>query len=399
MVGVGILAAALVTRDATAANAWFERQPYLQWDSETSRIVFAGPHDTSRTWRVRLQSALSGPDVNGVVVNMQTDGESGLMKATLGNLEPNRKYRYRVETDKEVDSWSSFVMPPLAGDKTAFRFVAYGDTRTLTTAHAQVAEAIAREPDLAFILHVGDLTENGNEKECWEREFFTPAAGMLRSAMLLPCLGNHDEHSQFYFNNFNLPRNPGNEAYYSLDFGKVHLIVIDQFQDYDGQSVQGRWIAKDLAGVPPDRWKVAHFHKPPFASYESDGDGVNMKVAEWLCPVFEKYGVDVIFAGHNHCYLRTCPIGTVGRKSPVYVITGGGGAPLDNPYQGAIVKSSYKGLQYCLVTVTPDQFTITAKDSGGKVIDQFTLRKNEIPTNSQDRQAIVASALKGWNGR
>jgi len=56
-------------------------------------------------------------------------------------------------------------------------------------------------------------------------------------------------------------------------------------------------------------------------------------VQDALVPLFEQYGVDMVFNGHDHHYERTCPIragqcSSAQEGGVVYYVTGGGGAPL-----------------------------------------------------------------------
>jgi len=45
-------------------------------------------------------------------------------------------------------------------------------------------------------------------------------------------------------------------------------------------------------------------------------------VREALTPLFERYGVDIVFNGHHHNYQRSLVHGVT------YIVTGGGGAPI-----------------------------------------------------------------------
>ncbi len=53
----------------------------------------------------------------------------------------------------------------------------------------------------------------------------------------------------------------------------------------------------------------------------------------YLVPIFETYGVDVVFSGHDHDYERTEALRSNGIVEPgegtVYVTTGGGGGSLN----------------------------------------------------------------------
>ena len=77
--------------------------------------------------------------------------------------------------------------------------------------------------------------------------------------------------------------------------------------------------------------------------------------------LFAKYKVNIVFAGHEHLYLRKVVNGIV------HIITGGGGAPL--------YAEDKEGGFYHFVLVTVDGNEVTGKviDINGNVRDTFKL--------------------------
>jgi 3',5'-cyclic AMP phosphodiesterase CpdA len=66
------------------------------------------------------------------------------------------------------------------------------------------------------------------------------------------------------------------------------------------------------------KWKVAYFHHPPYSSGGKHGSEVGLR--EVVEPLFVRYGVNVVFAGHEHFYERIKP-----QKGIYYFISGAGG--------------------------------------------------------------------------
>jgi len=365
-----------------AREAWLERTPYLQWDSQTSRVVLAKAAGAGQKLSLRLQRP-GIDEQHAEVIPMAPDQESGLQLAVLNNLKPAERYRYRLESGERKGNWSSYIMPPAEREPAPFRFAVYSDTQAHPGRHAKVARAMAGEKDLAFVLHCGDLTDCGQEEERWEREYFTPAAELLRGTMLLPCLGNHEEHGKLYFDSFKLPVAPGKKAWYSLNLGDVHLAVLDYRCDRETEEAQAKWLSQDLVGTPPDMWKVVMWHDPPFTR------PVSVKWSQMQCKLCEENGVDLVFNGHDHHYVRTHPIGVPGRKAPIYIITGGGGGGTWPPPQLDFIAKGYETLEYCVVDVTGNELTVTAKKPNGEVIDRFTVCKGAIQPNIINRQDVI----------
>lgn len=310
----------------------------VRWDTATPsvgavRLMPRGgqPQEVRETQatkrhQVRLQGLTAGIRYLYQVVNGPTDGPSGSFRTTV---------------------------PPGRG----FSFVAYGDSRSRLAEHGQVADAILAA-DPAFVLHTGDMAADGRNLEDW-RVFFEGARNLLPHAPIFPSLGNHERNAPLYFDFFTLP---GNERYYSFDYGDCHFVALDSDPPYVSSREQLDWLARDLEAHQGAALTFVFFHHPP---YSVGSHGSSRAVQENFCPLFEKYGVDVAFAGHDHDYQRN-EVGGI-----VYVVTGGGGAPLyDQKTTATWNKVTRKTLHYVLVTV----YDADVREAQGKaaLMEAFT---------------------------
>lgn len=275
---------------------------------------------------------------------------------------------------KRVGPFSFRTAP--AGIDTPVRFAIYGDTRTYPKDHARVADAIANEQP-CFTLCAGDLVTHGKDKSQWDPQYFIPARNLLANVPVFPCLGNHEERGQPYFDLFSLP---GNESYYEMVYGPVRIVTVDQYQPYEKGSVQYKWLENVLAKKFKG-WTLVQFHKPPFFGINWKRN-TNRKVVDNLVPLFEKYGVDLVINGHYHYYFRTVPLSSkAGEKGIIYVISGGGGAPLhsadkDTPYM-ATTRSAH---HYLICDATAGELKCRAMTPEGEEIDRFTLSRKSPPS-------------------
>ena len=64
------------------------------------------------------------------------------------------------------------------------------------------------------------------------------------------------------------------------------------------------WL-EDGAEEASDDWKICYFHHPLYSDGGRHGSDVDLRVA--LEPLFVKYGVNVVFSGHDHIYERFKP--------------------------------------------------------------------------------------------
>ncbi|MCL5281948.1 MAG: metallophosphoesterase [Planctomycetes bacterium] len=337
--------------------------PYIQ---ET------GPDSVTILWQTDaaaesvVQYGIGTPEASTVADSSATT----LHRATLSGLAPGVIYVYRV-TSGPASQTGTFRTAPATDQP--FRFAVYGDTRTNTQVHRQVAAAMAASgPDLVF--HTGDLVGAGRDYRLWNTEFFEPAGGLMLTAPVVPVLGNHEYGGAgplwfFYFFD-----RPVHEGWFALTCGNVRFLGLNTNVDYSPDSAQYEWFVQELqsAAYRSATWHIVLFHHPPFTS--TTGHPEDATVQRQLVPLFEQYGVNAVFSGHNHIYERYFYHGIH------YIVTGGGGAPLyaltadSVPPVRQFGRSAY---HYCIVDVDPSAGTLTiaATDLGGQVFDAVVLSK------------------------
>ncbi len=359
-VRLALAVAALVIATSAVAAPTITKGPYLQNATATSVVVM---------WETSVYSTTQ--------VDYSTTTSSGrsyasaatLHKATLTGLAADTLYHYTVTSVASagtVSSTDSTFRTAVVGT-TPFRFSAYGDSRTYPTSHAAVIKAIsARYPRL--VLHTGDIVRDGTVASYWQSEFFDPAASLIRKTPLYPTLGNHEKNSSNYYKYFTPPTGGGTsyEQWYSFNYGNVHFISIDTGAGYSVGSAQYSWLANDLKATTAE-WIVVFTHYP---AYSSGMHGGTAAVQSVLVPLFEKYGVDMVFSGHDHIYERS-------RKSGIYYfVTGGGGAELQQPQLRTNPYRQFSRSVYHHITVDISGGTavLKARTNDGVAFDSVTIQ-------------------------
>ena len=120
-----------------------------------------------------------------------------------------------------------------------------------------------------------------------------------------------------YLNIFTLPAKgemggvpSGTEQYYSFDYGNVHVVSLDSQltnRDKAQRATMRDWLVDDLSANESD-WTIVIFHHPPYSkgsNHDSDREQNEIDMRVTFAPVFEDYGVDVIYSGHSHSYERS----------------------------------------------------------------------------------------------
>lgn len=108
----------------------------------------------------------------------------------------------------------------------------------------------------------------------------------------------------------------GTEQYYSFDYGNVHVVSLDSqltARDDGQRATMRQWLIDDLSANSLD-WTVVIFHHPPYSkgsNHDSDDTENNIiDRPQWdmrneFVPIFDSYGVDVVYGGHSHSYERS----------------------------------------------------------------------------------------------
>jgi acid phosphatase type 7 len=141
---------------------------------------------------------------------------------------------------------------------------------------------------------------------------------------------------------------------------------------------QKTWLEADLA-TTHRAWKLVFLHHAPYSCGTLAGNDLIVR-NQWG-PLFEKYKVDVVFAGHEHTYSRTRPIddfNASGRPGPdglstVYIVEGasGGGGGLSSSCPPMVAKSGWAS--YVVVNFSGGALRLRAISDKGVVLDTMTL--------------------------
>jgi 3',5'-cyclic AMP phosphodiesterase CpdA len=191
--------------------------------------------------------------------------------------------------------------PSLPNAKDSVKFMAMGDNGTGDAQQYEVARQMVvwREKfPFDFVIMLGDNLYGSQEPRDFVTKFETPYKPLLDAGVkFYAALGNHDNQS----NRFYKPWNMNGERFYSYSKKKAKFFVLDS--DYlDPKPLQ--WIEQELKSSRDD-WKICYFHHPLYSNGGRHGSEVDLRVT--LESLFLKYGVNVVYSGHDHIYERLKP--------------------------------------------------------------------------------------------
>jgi hypothetical protein len=295
---------------------------------------------------------------------------------TLHGLAPDTKHSYVVrDNGRPITRIEEFQTLPGPGSP-RIEFNVVGDSGVDRRSSRSVRSRWIATGSL-FGLRVGDIANpHGDE---WElnSKYFAVYKDFLRWGFDMVCIGNHDamtRHAAPYVSTFTLPQDyhSGTNRYYAFEAGPALFVALDDFSSpYGPDSRQIAWLEKTLA-ASTQPWKFAYMHKGPFSSGSKHGGDPLARTI--VAPIFERYGVDMVFSGHDHNYERTKPILESGPSGHpvVYVISGGGGAIL-HPWKGGSEWTATGRSTFEVVNILIDGrcLTLSALLPDGTVFDSY----------------------------
>jgi hypothetical protein len=377
------------------------------WVSSQPVIARLSPSAPSRRTEVRL--ALRGrigiPDRTALLY--RDSGPARWVSSIVRELRPEETelatpyYRHTVELAGLDPSAEYFYAPMLEGqnlwpsDKFNFRtagggpfsFLAFGDSGAGSPEQAALAELIRRERP-AFVLHLGDLAYPRGAFVDYQSNYFGVYQDIMRRIPFFPCPGNHGYMTRDAFPYVMVHAVPtvanipeiDRGRYYSFDWGDVHFVSIDSnaplVRASEGKGPMLQWLEYDLRSTRKF-WKIVYFHHPPYAGGPNETDPLSTLARQYLAPIVERYGVQLVLNGHEHSYQRSHPIRNRQIVAPgegtVYVTSGGGGKTTYPIHYNPYVATALSVYHYLRLEVNRVKLTVRAIGLGGVEIDRIGL--------------------------
>ena len=268
----------------------------------------------------------------------------------IAGLEPATTYHYLVSGCGIPDIDRTFTTFPVTGSCT---FIVYGDTReqaplyNQTERHKLVADRIAQEKDIMFVVNSGDLVSDSTDAAEWSR-FFDATEKVRSVTTYIAVPGNHDADRSLFRQLF------GTDNTTFFDCGNTRIALLDS-TDMSSMTLedQAAWLESALRSY--EGAKVVIMHYPAYSSDEKHYGGWE-NIQRTLVPAFQESGVRLVFNSHVHAFEQ------VDRDGITYITEARGGAPaypLNSTRIPGSVRAYENTLGYSRVTVNPDTGMIT----------------------------------------
>ena len=248
------------------------------------------------------------------------------------------------------------------------RFAAIGDMGTGDPAQYEVAQRMAGVRQgfpFDFVIMLGDNIYGGSSPRDFEKKFEAPYKPLLDAGIkFYAALGNHDNPNERFYKFFNM----NGATYYTFKKGNVRFFVLDSnYMD----PKQLTWLETQLRNAGNGDWKICYFHHPLYSSGKTHGSSTELRLL--LEPLFTKYGVDVVLAGHDHVYERVQP------QKGIYYFTEGASGQLRN---GDLAKTGMtsKGFDtdrtFMLIEIAGDEMYFETISRTGETVDSGMIQRS-----------------------
>jgi len=249
----------------------------------------------------------------------------------------------------------------------SLKFAAIGDNGTGELPEYDVGRQMmayhGRFP-FEMVIMLGDNLYGRQEPQDFVTKFEEPYRRLLDAGVrFYAALGNHDNVSQQQYPRFNM----GGVRYYTYSNRNVRFFVLDSNLLDAKQLV---WLERALRESTDD-WKICYFHHPLYSDGARHGAQVDLRVV--LEPLFVKYGVNVVFSGHDHVYERIKP-----QKGITYFVSGAGG----QLRKGDVRRSDLTAAQFdqdcsfMLIEVSGDDLFFQAISRTGTTVDSGVVHRH-----------------------
>jgi predicted MPP superfamily phosphohydrolase len=218
-----------------------------------------------------------------------------------------------------------------------------------------------------MVIMLGDNLYGSQRPADFVQKFERPYKPLLDAGVkFYASLGNHDKTSNDTYQLFNM----GGMRYYTYARNNVRFFVLDSnYLD----PAQVAWLETALKGAN-EPWKIAYFHHPLYSDGGRHGSEVELRVR--LEPLFVKYGVNVVYSGHDHIYERVRP-----QKGISYFVSGAGG----ELRQGDLKRSPLTAAgfdqdrSFMLNEIAGDDLFFQVVSRTGQTVDQGVIHREGKP--------------------
>ncbi len=369
-----------------------EDQGSSQLRSGAQNIHWGTSHNTLRGVTITWRSSQPDDSIQWGYSEAYESGEfSGkrrdeydvyLYDFTFPPLNPLSQIHYTI---KSADFWSDDMIFNTAVDTSSenFTFIVGsdchgGDDDHDSNSRWQLMSELVLNEESEFCIFTGDVVDDDNDWALW-KQYYDLGDELVKNKIIFYTWGNHEYGPMALYNSVL----PGNEKWYSFEQGNALFISLLSEEDFE---MQHEWLLEKLGNTDKD-WIIVYFHRPFFIPGSHSDEMDDYRPTWWKA--FDDYGVDIVFGGHRHCYIRSVPLnlnvsetlaveeyGSKPGQGRLELVAGGLGGKNSQESSDWYSANSYSGLHYIKVQISGAKLHFDTFSHLGEVIDSLTIDAN-----------------------
>lgn len=254
----------------------------------------------------------------------------------------------------------------------SLKFAVLGDFGSGSAGQYETATRMAETHStfpFEIVLLVGDNLYGAERAQDFRTKFEVPYGLLLEAKVkFYASLGNHDSRAQRHYEHFNM----GGKLYYSFKAPRqdVKFFVLETTYPEPDQI---KWLEAELK-ASTEKWKIAYFHHPLYSSGGRHGSDEQLR--ESLEPLFVKYGVSIVFSGHDHIYERIKP-----QQGITYFVTGSGGMLRAGGFRPNLpfsAKVNADTMVFLVAELLGDTMHFKAISREGTLVDEGSITRRDV---------------------
>ncbi|CAL1516503.1 metallophosphoesterase family protein [Chitinophaga sp. MM2321] len=256
-----------------------------------------------------------------------------LHRIELDNLQPGKKYSYKVYSKDIVDFQPykltygatiesdiyTFTAPDPQAKEVSWLMINDIHDRPESIPHLM---GLNGQDPYDFVFFNGDVFDYQSDEKQIIDHMLTPCGETFSTHKpFMYVRGNHETRGKYAREWHQYFDNPGHSNYFSFTWGPVHAIVLDTGEDkedthpvyggivdFDAYRVQqARWLEKELQSqaYKKAKHKVVMMHIPHYHGGEWHG---TVHCRDMFGGLFNKHKIDILICGHTHKYGVYAPV-------------------------------------------------------------------------------------------
>lgn len=400
-----------------------ERQPYMVLQTQNAVTL------KWQTPKEEIGAISYGSSANNLDRNISEMKITDKHAVTLSNLNECTQYFYTVHSASLSIDNKNRSFTTLCKNAQSQKIWVIGDSgqkgEKQQAVYQQMLSTIENDfSKLNMWILLGDNAYKSGTQKDYNEAFFEAYPELIKRFAPWAIIGNHDARRWAFYDIFDFPVNgenggvpSGDERFYSVENGNLHLVMLDsETTDLSADGAMALWLQKDLAANTKP-WVIVAFHTPPYTDgghhsdsfYDSRGRMTDMR--ENFIPIFDKYSVDLVLSGHSHDYERslliinhlgkgetfdaakhvvqnnascyTKPLKATANSGTVYQVCGSSSKLDTAALQHPALPFSLQEMGSLILEITPTTLTSKFLAIDGKIADQFTIKKDNTTCSEE----------------